>query len=81
MYLNTSCIRCGKDRVQDKSWKEYVGKSLVIYTTNICPDAECQKIVEAGLKERKDHLDSILANSLKRREENRRNRKYLKKLH
>lgn len=69
------CIRCGKERIFSKKWKEYIGKSLVTYTANICPDPECQKIVETGLKDKKDRLETIQANSLRRRAENRRNRK------
>jgi len=47
---------------------------------HVCPDSECQKIVEVQLKERKDYIDTIQANSLKRRSENRRNRKFPKKV-
>ena len=77
--FSNTCIRCGKERIFSKRWNEYIGTSLVTYTTNICPDPECQKIVETRLKDRKNHLDAIQANSLKRRAENRKNRKYLKK--
>jgi hypothetical protein len=28
-----------------------VSKSEVVYTTTVCPDPECQKIVEKGLRD------------------------------
>ena len=37
------CIRCGKVRVVKKTYKEYVGTSLVITTLTKCPDPDCQK--------------------------------------
>ncbi len=74
------CIRCGKERIESASWKEQVGLSLITYIMHVCPDSECQKIVEVQLKERKDYIDTIQANSLKRRSENRRNRKFPKKV-
>jgi len=75
---NTSCIRCGKLRIESKKWEEYVGKSLVVFTSNICPDPLCQKIVDGNLKDRKDYLEHIQEESLKRRAANRRNRKFKK---
>ncbi|EKD64948.1 MAG: hypothetical protein ACD_50C00233G0003 [uncultured bacterium] len=52
---------------------------MVVYTTNVCPDAECQKEVEAKLKDKKDHFETMQANSLKRRAENKRNKKLERK--
>lgn len=56
---NTSkCTRCGKDRVVSKTWTESretrVGVATVAYTSYVCPDPECQKIVESSLT--KDRL-------------------------
>lgn len=45
------CIRCGKERIVVSSRKEMVSKSEVVYTTTVCPDPECQKIVEKGLRD------------------------------
>jgi hypothetical protein len=45
------CIRCGKERIVVSSRKEVVSKSEVVYTTTVCPDPECQKIVEKGLRD------------------------------
>lgn len=68
----SSCIRCGKLRVEAKSWTEYIGESRVTYTQYVCPDSECQKIVESQLQKKKDKLESIQQESLKRRKETRR---------
>lgn len=75
---NTICIRCGKQRIFSKTWDEHVGTSLVTVTLNVCPDPECQKAVENELKKKKDHLNDIQAKSLKRKEENRRNKRNIK---
>ncbi len=44
------CPRCGKNRVDGKTWTEEVatfsGVSLVTHTQTLCPDPKCQKIVE-----------------------------------
>jgi hypothetical protein len=59
-----TCTRCGKDRVVSKTWEEKVetmgGTSVLIHTSTVCPDPECQKIVAdqfAVLKEKKDALN------------------------
>lgn len=72
---NNLCIRCGKMRIIANSWSDYVGTSLVTYTINVCPDPECQKIVDDQLKKKKDKFDTIQKDSLKRREEIRKNRR------
>jgi len=54
------CVRCGKPRIDAKSWKEYVGKSLVLFTNSICPDASCQKIVESEIEERRLRKEAIM---------------------
>ena len=42
------CIRCGQTRIFFKTWKDKSeGKgSMITYTLSVCPDAECQKIVD-----------------------------------
>lgn len=52
--MNNPCIRCGKPRIDGKSWKEKSGNSFITYTLTICPDSECQKIVEKGISDRKE---------------------------
>lgn len=48
------CIRCGRERVFEKTWKEYIGTSLLTYTRSVCVDAECQKIVDQQIAEQKE---------------------------
>ena len=45
----SKCIRCGKERVVKSSYTEKLEKTSVVYTVTICPDPECQKMVEKGL--------------------------------
>ncbi|MBM3284155.1 hypothetical protein FJY90_08035 [Candidatus Gottesmanbacteria bacterium] len=78
MQNNTKCIRCGKIRIVASSWKEYIGTSLVTYTNTVCPDPECQKIVDEQLKKKKDKLLMIQTESLERRKAMRINRKLKK---
>lgn len=44
------CIRCGKERIHSKTWTEVVetfyGKSEILHEENVCPDKECQAIVD-----------------------------------
>lgn len=51
--MNNPCIRCGKQRINGKTTKEKIGVSEIIYTQTICPDRECQKIVDQGIAERR----------------------------
>jgi hypothetical protein len=44
------CSRCGKQRIIISSREEIVSKSKIVYTETICPDPECQKMVEKNLK-------------------------------
>lgn len=56
------CYRCGKTRVAGKTYKEYVGNSLVVTTLYSCPDPECQTIIDKQLaKEQKVRDDMRLA--------------------
>ncbi len=45
------CTRCGKPRIIVDSYQEKVETSVVTYTTAVCSDPECQKIVDKNLKE------------------------------
>ena len=67
MVYTSICIRCGKTRIVSKTWKEKVGGSDITYTTTVCPDRDCQKIVDAQLKEKKDKIARIQKESLDRR--------------
>jgi len=54
------CVRCGKERVDAKTWKEFVGKSLVTFTKTVCPDSLCQKIVDGQIEERRIRKEQIM---------------------
>lgn len=57
------CTRCGRDRVESKSWTEQVdtffGKSTIVHTENVCPDPDCQKVVEEGLARQKQKTEEL----------------------
>lgn len=67
MAETTPCIRCGKLRIVAKSWSEKVGESLITYTRTVCPDSECQKLVDLELQKKKDKMTAIQNRSLERR--------------
>ncbi len=50
--MNNPCIRCGKQRIDGKSWKEKLGTSVITHTQTVCPDSECQKIVDKATADR-----------------------------
>lgn len=64
------CIRCGRERVVAKTWKEQVttlsNVAILTHTSMICPDPECQKIVEAGLDVQRKKRDEIRASQVAR---------------
>lgn len=47
--IMSRCIRCGKERIVKSSSVEKLEKTSVTYTMTVCPDPECQKLVEKGL--------------------------------
>lgn len=50
--MNNPCVECGKQRIDGKTWKGKAGASVVTYTMTICPDTECQKIVDKAIASR-----------------------------
>ena len=44
--MTNPCIRCGKERIEVRSWVEQGKSPAVTHTANSCPDAACQAIVE-----------------------------------
>lgn len=50
--MSNPCFRCGKERIDGKSWKEKSGISIVTYTKTICPDSKCQKILDQIIADR-----------------------------
>ena len=62
IYSNP-CTRCGKQRIDRKSWKEKIeshfGVSYIVHTETACPDKKCQIIVEAKLEEIRKRSEDI----------------------
>ncbi len=58
--MSNPCINCGKERVDGKTWKQKVGISVVVHTMTICPDPQCQKLVDKAIAERKAKTASLL---------------------
>ncbi len=60
---NNPCIRCGKQRIIAREWKETIktlsGPSVVTYQLTVCPDPDCQKIVEEKQALQKAKQDEI----------------------
>lgn len=65
----SKCTRCGKERIVKTSNTELMEKSVVTYTTTICPDPECQKLVEKGLVVEENKRRVIREEQEKRAEE------------
>lgn len=55
MNISTNpCTRCGKERIVARVWQEKIktfsGFIVETRSDNVCPDKECQKLVEKELK-------------------------------
>ena len=50
------CIRCGKARIFLRRWKdkENTKGPPIVHEETVCPDAECQKIVDQKFQEMRD---------------------------
>lgn len=61
-YTNL-CVRCGKQRIDGKTWKEKVeshfGSSYIVHTETVCPDKECQKIVNEKMAAEKKRAEDL----------------------
>lgn len=60
---STPCIRCGKERIDKKSWKEkvasFIGSTTLTHTQTVCPDPKCQEIVERDFETQKKRREEI----------------------
>lgn len=56
-----SCTRCGKERILARVWEEEVdtfrGKTKIKHSLTVCPDPDCQKIIDAKNLELKQKSD------------------------
>ncbi len=57
--MSNPCVKCGKERIDGKSWESKVGISVIVHTMTVCPDKECQKQVDQSIAERKAKAVSI----------------------
>ena len=57
------CTRCGKERIVSRIYNEeiatFFGTSTVTHTETVCPDPECQKIVEERLEVQKQKSQEL----------------------
>lgn len=54
---NSVCIRCGKTRIFLKTWKDRGERqkgTVITYEQTVCPDKECQKIVDEKFQKMRD---------------------------
>lgn len=68
------CFQCGKQRIISKTWTETIttfsGKlQKVTYTDAICPDAECQSLLDIELRKQKEKREKIAEQRKQRIEE------------
>ncbi len=84
--ITNPCTRCGRQRILLKKWKEktvtFSGNTIsVTRTTNICPDKECQKVVDKELRAQKAKRDKIKSDREERVAENLQKKADIKKAH
>lgn len=60
------CVRCGKERVISKTWKEKLYDSVIINTQTVCPDSDCQKKVNLENKKQQDKYTALKLRSEQR---------------
>lgn len=58
--MNNPCTECGKQRIESKSWKGMSGACVITYTSTICPDPTCQKIVDKALADKKAKSELLM---------------------
>lgn len=63
--MSNPCVRCGKQRINGKTWKGKAGMSVITYTQTVCPDRKCQKMVEDATAQRKAKSALLIENKAK----------------
>lgn len=53
------CIRCGKPRIEGKTWRELTKGGVIIHTACTCPDPVCQKIVDQQFADQNEKREAI----------------------
>lgn len=76
------CIRCGSERIVSKRYEEqmydYPGATKVIHIEKVCPNPECQKILDAELKEQREKKENLRRKSEERALARRAQKDYMK---
>jgi hypothetical protein len=62
--VSNPCTQCGKERVLLKQWTDEIpgygtNVQTITRSLNVCPDADCQKIVDTELAVQKKKRDKI----------------------
>lgn len=60
-WANTICIRCGKVRIFYRKWqdRENGRGTLISHEQTVCPDQECQKIVDGKFQEMRERRELL----------------------
>lgn len=61
MQLTNPCVRCGQERILSKVWTESISSfsSQITYSSWVCPDKNCQAVVDVGIKEKKEKAEAL----------------------
>ncbi len=62
--MSNPCIRCGKERLSGKTWQDKIGSSVITYTLTVCPDRQCQKILDQDMADRKARSEALIKQKL-----------------
>ena len=61
------CPRCGRERIITKTWTEktvlYGTETIITHEEAVCPDKDCQKLLEEKLFEEKTKRDGLKKNA------------------
>lgn len=63
--VSNCCVRCGRERIYSKSWEETTiaeNQTTITYTEMVCPDPECQKVVDEEWAVKKKEKETFAQN-------------------
>ena len=67
---STPCIRCGAARLVSRQWKErirtIIGVTVIVHTETVCPNRDCQILVEEGLEVKRVKREAIEQRKIER---------------
>ncbi len=67
--ITNPCVRCGKQRIDGKTWVDETGYSKITRVTTVCPDPECQAEVDKAIIAAKKVRDDAATKRLKDKED------------